>query len=171
MKTCRRCKIEKSIDSFYKCKGMKDGYFNICKDCQIPQGQEYRRKKSLDPLWVLKNRERSRINNRKHPRKGKYPDPKIQSGHLWRDFGDKIKIIPRFQFHHWNYNLRFSVFYIHPSVHAKFHSLVKLNKEEKIYYFLQMPLDTKEKHFEVLKWVNKYFKYNYQIIEYELNLI
>lgn len=172
MKKCKRCGIEKPINEFYKCRGMKDGYFNICKECQIPQGQKYRRFKSLDPEWVIKQRERSRLLRIKYGNNGKtYPFPEMQAGHLWRKYRDKITVIPRYQFHHWNYNLRFSVFYIHPSIHSKFHTLTKLNKEEKIYYFMNKSIDTKKKHREILDWINVHFEYNYQIIEYELNLL
>lgn len=166
-KICRRCNTEKSINLFYKCRGMKDGYFNICKECQIPQGQKYRRKKSLDPTWVEKQRKRQRDRSKDK----KHPFPEIQSGHIWKKYRNKIEVIPRYQFHHWNYNLRFSVFYIHPSLHGKIHKLITLNKEEKIYYFANKPLDTKEKHREILNWINTHFEYNYKIIEYELDLI
>ena len=169
MKVCRRCKIEKPIDAFYKCRGMKDGHFNICKECQIPQGQKYRRLKSLDPEWVIKQRERSKRNSKKS--KIRHPFHEMQPGHIWRKYRDKIEIIPRYQFHHWNYDFRHSIFYIHPSLHSKLHTLIKLNKEEKIYYFINEPLDTKQKHAKILNWINSHFEYNYQIFEYELNLL
>jgi len=165
MKICKSCKIEKPISSFYKCQGMKDGHFNICKECFNIQGQKYRRKKSLDINWVIANRER----RKKYPQSKRHPFPEIQPGHIWQKYRDKISIIPRYQFHHWNYNFKYSVFYIHPSIHSKFHTLAKLNVEEKIYYFANIPLKTKEEHFKILDWVNKHFEYNYQIIEYELD--
>lgn len=167
MKTCKRCKINKPINSFYKCRGMKDGHFNICNDCNTIQGQKYRKNKSLDENWVIKNRER----RKKYPQSQRFPFPEVQHGHIWHKYRNKINVIPRYQFHHWNYNLRFSVFYIHPSIHHKFHTLAKLNLEEMIYYFAGNPLDTKEKHKYIIDWINSHFEYNYQIIEYELDTI
>ena len=171
MKVCRRCKIEKPLESFYKCRGMKDGHFNICKECQIPEGQKYRRLKSLDPEWVIKMRERSKRLKIKYGNPRTYKFPETQSGHIWRKYRNKINVIPRYQFHHWNYNLRYSVFYIHASLHSKLHTLVRLNETEKIYYFMNNPLNTKAKHREILDWINVHFEYNYQIIEYELDLL
>lgn len=33
MKRCSKCKVEKSLEDFYKNKKMKDGYSYICKNC------------------------------------------------------------------------------------------------------------------------------------------
>ena len=165
MKTCKRCGIEKSLDSFYKCRGMKDGHFNICKECNIIQGQKYRKEKSLDMTWVIKNRER----RKKYPQSPRHPFPEIQPGHIWQKYRSRINVIQKYQFHHWNYNLRYSVFYIHSSLHSKFHTLAKLNIKEKIYYFVNKPLRTKKDHRKILDWINEHFGYNHQIIEYELN--
>ena len=35
MKTCKECKIIKSLSDFYKHKGMSDGHLNTCKQCKI----------------------------------------------------------------------------------------------------------------------------------------
>ena len=42
MKTCSRCKIEKSVSEFHKDKNKKDGLNNICKMCAIEKGKKYR---------------------------------------------------------------------------------------------------------------------------------
>jgi len=58
MKVCRKCQIEKSLDSFHKHKQMKDGYLNICKSCNYeaiklrratPEGKEARKREKQYP--------------------------------------------------------------------------------------------------------------------------
>jgi hypothetical protein len=143
---------------------MKDGHLNICNDCNKIQGQKYRKKKSSDMEWVVKNRER----RKKYAQSPRFIFSNIQHGHICHKYKSAINIIPRYQFHHWNYNLPLSVFYVHPSIHHKFHSLAKLNKIDKIYYFINEPLDSKEKHKKILDWINTHFEYNHPIIDYEL---
>ena len=40
-KICYKCKKEKSINEFYKHKGMNDGHLNICKECKRKYGRKY----------------------------------------------------------------------------------------------------------------------------------
>ena len=42
MKTCSRCKIEKSFDAFGKNKSRKDGYQHRCKSCCSCDQKKYR---------------------------------------------------------------------------------------------------------------------------------
>lgn len=44
MKKCNNCREEKKLDGFYKNKAYKDGYSNICKDCQNKQCKKYKEK-------------------------------------------------------------------------------------------------------------------------------
>ena len=44
-KVCNKCGRELPINRFHKCKGMKDGYRNICKMCKSIETREWRMKK------------------------------------------------------------------------------------------------------------------------------
>lgn len=58
-KICLKCKKRKSINEFYKHKGMTDGYLNICKDCK----KEYQKK------WEVENRNKVYEYKRSNPDK------------------------------------------------------------------------------------------------------
>jgi len=55
MKTCRTCKIDKSLDNFYKFKKSKDGLEYRCKECCNVRSRAYQ----------LKNPDKTRSRNRK----------------------------------------------------------------------------------------------------------
>lgn len=61
MKTCQKCKIDKSLDDFYKHKQTKDGYETTCKPC----------KKLAADKWSKENKdqrlENSKRYNERHP--------------------------------------------------------------------------------------------------------
>lgn len=41
MKTCCKCKLEKSLDAFNKNKSRKDGYNTICRECSNARSRQY----------------------------------------------------------------------------------------------------------------------------------
>lgn len=42
MKTCFKCKVEKSVDDFHKCFNSKDGLFSYCKVCVSEIAKKYK---------------------------------------------------------------------------------------------------------------------------------
>ena len=66
-KICKQCKIEKSLDDFYKHKKMSDGHLNVCKSCKLDY-QKSRPKR--DPQYIKDyyqiNRERLLNQNREY---------------------------------------------------------------------------------------------------------
>lgn len=60
MKTCSKCLIEKSLDSFYRMRASKSGYGPWCKRC-MNECSEYRRK--ADPEKARKQRREWELNN------------------------------------------------------------------------------------------------------------
>lgn len=63
MKTCAKCRITKPITDFYRMAGMRDGYRNECKRCNLAAKAE-RHRKNPEPArertkrWALDNPER-----------------------------------------------------------------------------------------------------------------
>lgn len=61
MKTCSKCKTEKSIDKFYKNVCQKDGYDNWCKECKNILNKKYfsknkQQQKTYAQRWRIRNR-------------------------------------------------------------------------------------------------------------------
>ena len=61
-KICRKCKVEKPLDSFYKEKTGKDGHRNICGVCECERSKKYQKEHSHQVLeknrkWVRENKE------------------------------------------------------------------------------------------------------------------
>lgn len=52
MKVCSRCKTEKELDQYYKCKKSKSGYEGVCKQCRN-DSRKIIKEKSNDPLKKL----------------------------------------------------------------------------------------------------------------------
>ena len=67
-KICKECKVEKSINDFYKQNKMRDGLSNLCKECKSKSSKNRRDTNKLDPRWVEKERNRSRENKFKYYR-------------------------------------------------------------------------------------------------------
>lgn len=64
IKICRKCKIEFPLSMFYKHKGMKDGYLNICKNCKRNYAIKYQQSLNKEKLreykkqWKSKNKDK-----------------------------------------------------------------------------------------------------------------
>jgi len=71
MKTCTRCKVEKTLDKMGKDKGSKDGYNIYCKECLRQLSQEQRdnnieRNRAYQAVYLKRNR--AKVNARKKAR-------------------------------------------------------------------------------------------------------
>jgi hypothetical protein len=60
VKYCQECGEIKPITEFYENKRMKDGYFNICKECSRARSKNYYDEKRTDDAFMAKERERGR---------------------------------------------------------------------------------------------------------------
>lgn len=60
MKTCSKCKTNKSFTDFHKQARAKDGYRPACKACLAPLNKAYNDKKLADPIKLAIHRERSK---------------------------------------------------------------------------------------------------------------
>jgi hypothetical protein len=74
-KVCKKCNEEKNLCNFVKSKKSKDGFYNICKECNNKRSSEYRKnnpEKILElnrnwtkknPEWVYNRHKRYRLKN------------------------------------------------------------------------------------------------------------
>ena len=95
MKKCVKCGVVQPLDSFYKAKGMRDGYRGDCKACfrarakaRYPQVREANIARARK--WREDNLERFQANQR---RMRSTPEAKLRAraGHLKRKFGMTIE--------------------------------------------------------------------------------
>ena len=94
MKRCRICNETKAFDAFYAMKGMRDGYRNECKACNLaeraakyaadPEMQSRARQRVRD--WQAENRERYLAEQAQYKREGRLKLAARKS-HLKRTFG------------------------------------------------------------------------------------
>ena len=80
LKICRRCNIEKDLNSYNKNIKSKDGLQSYCKDCVSLYGSKYRslnkeKLSSKKKLWKLNNKDKTKQYNYDYEKKRKSIDP------------------------------------------------------------------------------------------------
>lgn len=139
-KFCRICKEEKQIDHFYKQKGMKDGYRNICKECSVGENlkrnlanvelyrqraREYYQRRKNNPSFLLRMRIYNKQRRKIHP----------EIDHAQSLAQDHIKGKPchcsicgqmkRLHKHHFDYSKPFDVVWCCAACHKQLHREIK----------------------------------------------
>ena len=72
MKTCTKCKVERSLDEFHKNKISKDGRKSVCKYCVKKYNKEYQEKnKEKTKKYIEENREHINKRSREYNRRWK----------------------------------------------------------------------------------------------------
>lgn len=175
-KTCFKCNQEKTLNSFYKHSGMKDGHLNKCKDCAILDNLKFIERIRSTPEGVEKERARHRD---KYKRLGYKEKQKIWDENKYWKLSQEYKnqkrnisrLIPKQknqETHHWNYNLLKSVFVLNISLHRKFHRLLIFDNETLCFWYNGNLLDTKEKHRLAINEVILKLSVETEILEFEL---
>lgn len=134
MKQCRKCGEIKPLHEFYKHNKMHDGYFNQCKACKRVYAVAKNRGNSMNPEWVLRERERTRdkfhrLGYNSRSRSDKNKSNKSILLNLSRDY----PLSEGFEYHHWNYLYPYDVFVLSRSEHKRVHSGLKFNETLQIF--------------------------------------
>ena len=147
-----------------KCKKMTDGFLGKCKTCTKKDTKKSIALKRLNPIWVEKEKERSReryyrLGNKKPTKekkiisisayKNKYPEKIIAT-----TLSQKLKSPEGMQKHHWSYNKEHAkdVIFLSKADHYKAHRFIIYDQERMMYRrcdTLEL-LDTKELHLEFI---------------------
>lgn len=169
-KTCIKCGRELPISDFYKMTHSKDGYDGRCKQCVNRIHLERYHEKMKDDAYVEAERIRGRekfkrlgYNNKKTlktaTKHALYPTILRTKKRL------KISCPRDIEVHHWNYNLADSVILIPRTLHHRLHAEITLDVCKGFYYQGDNPLDTVEKHLEVLRSVCAESGYDFSIVD------
>lgn len=150
MKVCFKCSIEKSYSEFYKNSRMWDGYLNKCKECAKKDVRQKHLENSKSEVYVEKQRARGRDKyKRLNYISKKYDKSHITNLGQYKNVRRKFSYPKEVELHHWNYSTEFitDIIPLDRSTHKRFHQLMKLDKDLKVFRDLEGNLlDTKEKH-------------------------
>lgn len=164
-KICFKCGIEKDLDDFYKHPQMADGHLNKCKKCAKKDISLNYDSKISDNDYVEKERARGRNKYHRLYRGMPPVTRKDRKEHIKELFNIPLK--DNEYMHHWSYakeNLA-SVIIINRRLHRRLHLLMEKGEDRNIYYFKGNPLDTKQKHIELIIWVNNQFNIKSRVID------
>jgi hypothetical protein len=171
MKTCFKCGVDKPLSDFYKHPAMADGRLNKCKECvKEDVGKNYE-KKSQDPAFLEKERDRgrdkyrrlyvgtSKANLARNKRYlTRYPEKEAAKN-------SSANLIPEFdgaERHHWSYNKEHfkDVIWLSKKDHMKAHRFIVYDPERMSYRMFDTNelLDTKEAHEKYIRFCIKHKK-------------
>lgn len=157
-KVCRRCGRTLPITEFYAHPQMGDGHLNICKECIKAEMRMRYNDKSKDQSFVEKERIRGREKYQRLGYANKRTAANLEKSEKYkglRDARDRFKFHSSeyVELHHWNYNDLDLVICLDKRLHKRVHGVMEFDIERGYYFFNGNPLDTVDKHLDVIKYV------------------
>jgi len=132
MKICNKCNKELDISEFYKCRGMKDGHLNKCKECTKKDVHRHR----AENIEKIREYDRSRGNRnetgylreyrKKYPNKYKahmIVDNAVRDKKLFKEPCEKCGSEDRIHAHHDDYLKPLNVRWLCAACHSQWHKI------------------------------------------------
>ncbi len=104
-KICSKCKKEKDLSEFIKCKGYKDGHINWCRNCTNINSKKWYKNNKIKALKTRKkykqnNKEKIKKDQRKYHQKNKEKFNKLRNQRFKTDINFKVVYNLRTRLHH-----------------------------------------------------------------------
>jgi len=160
MKKCKYCGEVKPYSDYKKHTTTKDGYFHICRKCDSEYQKKYRDRKSDDPIWCEKERQRTKQVYYKYQYAKKYKDymSRFPEKLAAKNHSIHIKVEEGCVKHHWSYcNEHWKdIIPLIIADHKTAHKYLIYDQERMMFRTTDMVLlDSKDSHIE---YINKYIK-------------
>lgn len=172
-KTCFKCGQTKKLDEFYIHKEMKDGHLNKCKSCAKLDVSKRHVLNMKNPSFLEKERERGRNKYKRLNYYGRCSHIKDKGlGSDYKSMNKKLRNagfdLKGKEVHHWNYNAIYSGFILDKRLHRMLHNNLIYNSDNKVFYFNDDILDTKDKHMNFIRKILDFCEEDFDVVEFEL---